>query len=217
MSITPSMNARNLGVIFDSHLTFKDHISKICQLSFCQIRQLRQVCLSLDVNLAILLSNSLVTSKLDYCNSLFFNLPVSSTIRLQRVQNSLARVVYPSVRRNHHISPTLRKLHWLPINQRITYKIAVLCFKTITFKQPTYLCELLTPYLQTRTLRSSDKNLLSVPNIKSEYGRRSFSYAAPTVWNSLLCHFALALHYHLFVLVLKPISFHHRLLLLRVT
>ena len=116
---------------------------------------------------------------------MFFNLPVSSTIRLQRVQNSLARVVYPSVRRNHHISPTLRKLHWLPINQRITYKIAVLCFKTITFKQSTYLCELLTPYLQTRTLRSSDKNLLSVPNIKPEYGRRSFSYAAPTVWNSL--------------------------------
>jgi hypothetical protein len=185
MAIVPSKNARNLGVLFDSHLNFKDHFSKICQSSFYQIRQLRQIRPSLDVNSAVLLSNSLVTSKLDYCNSLFYGLPASSIVRLQRVQNSLARVVYPSARKHQHISPILRKLHWLPINQRITYKIAVMCFKTINFKQPAYLLELLTFYQPTRALRSSDKNLLSVPNIKSAQGRRSFSYAAPTIWNSL--------------------------------
>ena len=205
--IAPSNNARNLGVIFDSHLNFIDHFSKICQSSFFQIRQLRQIRSSLDVNSAVILSNSLVTSKLDYCNSLFYGLPSSSIARLQRIQNSLARVVYPSVRRHHHISPILQKLHWLPINQRITYKIAVLCFKTINFKQPTYLLDLLTLYQPTRTLRSSDKNLLSIPNIKSAQGRRSFSFAAPTVWNSLplslrscstLSSFCASLKTHLF-------------------
>ena len=139
----------------------------------------------MDVSSAVLLSNSLVTSKLDYCNSLYFNLPASSIIRLQHIQNSLARVVYPSARRHHHISPILRKLHWLPVNQRITYKIAVLCYKSVNFKQPSYLSDLLTPYQPTRNLRSSDKNLLSVPNIKSAQARRSFSFAAPTIWNSL--------------------------------
>ena len=183
--IVPSNNARNLGVIFDSHLTFRDHVSKVCQSSFYQIRQLRQIRSSLDINSATVLSNSLVTSKLDYCNSLLYGLPASSIARLQRVQNSLARVVYPSVRKHHHISPTLQKLHWLPIKQRITYKIAVLCFKTIYFKQPTYLLDLITTYQPTRNLRSSDKVLLSIPNIKSAQGRRSFSHAAPTVWNSL--------------------------------
>ena len=183
--ITPTASARNLGVIFDSNLNFKDHFSKICQSAFYQIRQLRQIRSSLDVNSAIILSNSLVSSKLDYCNSLFYGLPDCSIARLQRIQNSLARVVYPSVRRHHHISPILRKLHWLPIHQRIIFKIAVLCFKVIHFKQPAYLLDLITLYNPERDLRSSDKNLLTVPFIKSAQGRRSFSFAAPTVWNSL--------------------------------
>ena len=100
---------------------------------------------------------------------------------------ALARVVVPSVRRNHHITPTLRQLHWLPIPQRITFKIAFITFKTLHHKQPAYLAELLTPRHDTsHNTRSSDSpNFLSVPKIYSEQGRRSFLYAAPTVRNSL--------------------------------
>ena len=126
-----------------------------------------------------------MSSQLDYCNSLYYGLPSSSLNRLQRVQNALARVVCPSIRRNDHIKPTLRKLHWLPISSRITFKIAILTFKTLHFQQPTYLLDLLSPYNPTRTLRSSNQNLLSVPDIRSSTGRRSFYFAAPTVWNSL--------------------------------
>src|SRR5207245_6270381 len=88
---------------------------------------------------------------------------------------------------NHHITPTLRQLHWLPIPQRITFKIAFITFKTLHHKQPTYLAELLTPRHDTsHNTRSSDStNFLSVPKIYSEQGRRSFLYAAPTIWNSL--------------------------------
>ena len=184
-TLNPSSNVRNLGVTFNSELSFTDHVSTVCRSSFHQIRQLRQVRSSLDTNSAIILANALVTSKLDYCNSLFYSLPATTIDRLQRVQNSLARVVVPGVKRTEHVRPILRKLHWLPISQRITFKIAALTFKTLHFKQPSYLHDLLQVYVPNRNLRSSNQNLLVVPNIKSAIGRRSFFFAAPTIWNSL--------------------------------
>ena len=124
------------------------------------IRQIRQVQSSLDINSAIILANSLVSSKLDYCNSLYYGLPAVSLDRLQKVQNSLARVVDPSVRRHH------QKLHWLSIHQRIHFKIASLTFKTLQDLQPSYLSDRLTPYVPSRNLRSLDKHLLTVPDVQ---------------------------------------------------
>src|SRR6187401_102273 len=168
--ISPSIHARNLGVEFDSELSYSQHISNVCRSSYYQIRQFRQLRSSLDTNSAKLLANALVSSKLDYCNSLFYNLPDTSINRLQHIQNSLARFVIPSVRRCHHISPILAKLHWLPIRQRIEFKIATITHKTLQNSQPSYLFDLLHPYNPTRTLRSSNTNLLEVPKIKSEIG-----------------------------------------------
>jgi hypothetical protein len=183
--LKPSADARNLGVIFDSSLSYTKHISNICSTSFYHIRQLRQVRASLDLNSSIILANALVSSKLDYCNSLYYNLPRSAKNRLQRVQNSLARAIVPSTRYTDHITPTLRKLHWLPIDKRIDFKIAALTYKTLNYHQPAYLFELLHPDTPSYSLRSATKNFLKIPYMKSEIGRRSFSFAAPTVWNSL--------------------------------
>ena len=97
----------------------------------------------------------------------------------------LARVVVPSVRRHHHITPTLKTLHWLPIRQRISFKIAAITNKTLQNHQPSYLSDLIVPYIPTRNLRSLDKFLLTVPDIRSANSRRSFSFAAPSIWNSL--------------------------------
>ena len=182
--LVPTTSARNIGVIFDESLAFKDHINKIIQISYLQIRQLRQIRSVLDLNSAKLLASSLVISKLDYCNSLFYGLPSSTLNRLQRVQNSLARVVVPTVKRHHHISPILKSLHWLPVIDRITFKIATITHKCLHTQQPDYLYRLLQPLPQS-SRRSSSKNLLVVPFIKSANGRRSFSFSAPTVWNSL--------------------------------
>ena len=180
-SISPSTHARNLGVEFDSDFSFKNHISNVCRSSFFHIRQLRQIRSSLDLNSAVLLANSLVSSKLDYCNSLLYNLPDSSLNRLQLVQNSLARAILPSFKRSDHITPALIKLHWLPIKQRINYKIASITYNTLQNNQPSYLLDLLPRSKPSRTLRSSNLKLLDVPFVKTELGRRSFSFAAPTV------------------------------------
>mgnify|MGYP006350081127 FL=1 len=200
-------SARNLGVIFDSNVSLKKHVSKVCQLSFMHIRQLRHVKHSLDRSSVILLANALVSSRLDYCNSLYYGLPDSTLKRLQYVQNSLARVVTSS-NRYDHITPVLRSLHWLPVRQRVTFKIATLTYKIMSNNQPSYLSELIKPKSNVRTLRSSNMHLLAVPaRIKSENGRRSFAFAAPTVWNSLplearsatsLCCFRRLVKTHLF-------------------
>ena len=90
------------------------------------IRNFRRIRNSLDLNSAKLLANALVTSRLDYCNGLLYGINKGLSKKLQMVQNSLARVVIPSVKRRDHITPVLRQLHWLPVEQRIIFKMAVL-------------------------------------------------------------------------------------------
>ena len=123
---------------------------------------------------------------LDYGNSLFFGLPEYLLDRLlQQVQNSAVRLV---VRTSRYVSATrhLKALHWLPVRYRIEFKIAALTYRCIYGLAPSYLAELVTPYVPSRELRSTDSCTLAFPKTKQDrYGRRSFSYAAPKVWNSL--------------------------------
>ena len=105
--------------------------------------------------------------------------------KLQYVQNCAARLV-TRTKRSEHITPVLRELHWLPVRQRIIYKILLLTYKALNSMAPTYLTDLLQRYTPPRQLRSSSKNLLKVPNsnLKS-YGERTFQVAAPKLWNEL--------------------------------
>ena len=129
--------------------------------------------------------HAFVTSKLDTCNSLLYGLPKSQLSRLQRIQNTAARIVTRS-RREDHITPVLMNLHWLPVEQRIEYKILLLTFKALHGLAPGYLQQLIKQYVPRRELRSMDKMTLYNPtaNLKS-YGYRSFQKAAPTLWNRL--------------------------------
>jgi len=191
-------SARNLGVVFDSTLSFSSHISNVCRSAFFFIRQLRQMRSSLDFDSSVFLANSIVHSKLDYCNSLFCGLPISSISRLQRVQNTLARVVCRSRKITSTTSSLLKRLHWLPVAQRIKFKIAVLTFKAMQSGKPSYLSELLVKYEPSRILRSSSSGFLHIPDIRSEFGRRSFSFTAPTLWNSLPSHLRFCPHLSMF-------------------
>jgi len=98
-TVSSTSSACNLGVIFDSELLFEDHISSVtrsCYYIICQLRQIRPL---LDYNTAVSLENSLVSSRLDFCNSLLYGLPNSSIRRLQLVQNSLARVIFSTAKK----------------------------------------------------------------------------------------------------------------------
>jgi len=80
----------------------------------------------------------LVSSRLDYCNSILYGTSSSNLNKLQRVQNALARSVMMT-KKHEHITPVLARLHWLPVSARIQFKIALLTFKTLTTNQPSYI------------------------------------------------------------------------------
>ena len=120
----------------------------------------------LDLNTSVLLANALVRSRLDYCNSLFLSLTDFELRRLQLVQNSLCGVVTRSSKYSH-ITPQLKKLHWLPIKYRIQFKIGLITCKILNQGKPVYLKELIHPYTSSRirficcfTLRSIARVIL---------------------------------------------------------
>ena len=104
--------------------------------------------------------------------------------KLQRAQNVLARVVTRSHRRTA-ADALLHELHWLPIEDRNVFKLALLTYKTLLIGSPSYLSTLLTIYRPPRTLRSSNSNLLCATRTKTVTGSRAFRCAAPAIWNSL--------------------------------
>ena len=114
-----------------------------------------------------------------------YGLPKSVIDKLQYVQNSAARLV-TRTRSSEHITPVLRRLHWLPVRQRITYKLLLLTYKALNGMAPRYIADLLQPYTPTRQLRFFSKNLLVTPksNLKF-YGDRSFQVAVPRLFNCL--------------------------------
>src|SRR2546425_288720 len=183
-ALVPVSSACNSGVVFQSDLSFDQHIFNVCRSSFYHIRQLRQIRLLLISIYLFSLQMLLFHPNLIIAIVFFYGLPDTSIKRLQRVQNSLARVIFPSLKRSDHITPALAKLHWLPIHKRIKFKIATITFKVLKNRQPSYLLDLLQPHNPQRSLRSSDNLLLDTPKIKTALACRSFAHAAPSVWNS---------------------------------
>ena len=103
---------------------------------------------------------------------------------IQRVQNLAARVVTRSSKYSS-ITPTLKKLHWLPVKYRIIFKVVLLTFKALHGLAPNYLRTLLQNYIPSRSLRSETGNLLIMPKARRELGCQSFAVAAPKLWNDL--------------------------------
>ena len=154
-----------------------------CKTAFYHLRNIAKIrnCLSQDN--AETLVHAFISSKLDFCNALLHDLPQSVIDRLQHVKNCAARLVTRTWS-SEQITPVLRRLHWLPVRQRITNKTQLLTYKALNGIAPKYIADLLQPYTPTRQLRSSSKNLLVTPksNLKF-YGDTSFQVAAPRLWS----------------------------------
>ena len=189
--VSPAQSVRNLGVVFNSDLSFSDYVSQVIKSTRVHARDLYRIHPLLDLNTSVLLANDLVSSRLEYCNSLFLLLPNFELRRLQLVQNSLCRAVTHSSKYSH-ITPQLKKLHWLPVKYRIQFKISLITYKILKQGQPVYLRELIHPYTSSRNTRQSDPKLrfLHTPNFDRNVHKlikhfsNSFSHYAPFLWNS---------------------------------
>jgi len=127
--IKPAVNLiRNLGdVILDIELNMQAHISKVASSCFYHLRRLRQLRRVVTQDVRQRLVSALVLSLVDYCNSSLAGLPANALAPLQRVLNAATRFV-ADLRPRDHLSSVQRSLHWLPIRQRIQYKLCVLMY-----------------------------------------------------------------------------------------
>ena len=175
-----SDNVKNVGVWLDKNLTLDKHINNIVSHCYKLLKDIRTIRNVLTTKHAEMLIHAVITSRLDYCNSLFFNISKLNLYKLQKVQNSAARLIMKKNRR-HPSSGILKELHWLRVESRIVFKILLLVYKcirgicsnnlSITYKYHNY--------------RPDDFLLLQTKNVKTKYGKRTFEYCGPRLWNAL--------------------------------
>jgi len=177
-------HVRSLGVIFDSALLFAkhfDYIIKSCNFYIRNIGRIRQFLSKKACEMLV----ALVTSCLDYCNSLLNGLSQTHMLRLQRVQNTAARLIC-RIKKFDHISTSLQSPHWLLVVFGPRFKLLCIVFRALRGVGPLYLQELICPYRPTRWLCSESKNLLHVPACcTATYGNRLFIVEAAILWNDL--------------------------------
>ena len=183
--ISISDRVRSLGVILDKHMTFDDQIDHVCKSSINHLRSLFRIRPYLDVNVASMVIHAFITTRLDYCNHLYFGLPKYKVKKLQQIQSIAARYV-TGARKYDHITPILVQLHWLPVSYRIVFKHLYFVHKSLNGLCPQYLTNLLEHQKSARSLRSNFQDLLIQPTCKTKtYGDRAFSVCAPKIWNTI--------------------------------
>ena len=128
-------------VVFDSNFNFSNHVSQVIKSNRVHVRDLYRIRPLLDLKTSVLLANALVSSRLDYCNSLFLSLTDFELRRLQLVQNSPCRVVTRSSKLSH-ITPQLKKLHGFPVRYMVQFNNGLITCKILNQGQPVYLREL---------------------------------------------------------------------------
>ena len=180
--------------VFDAKFCFTNHINSVIKSCFISLRDLHRIRRFLSIDTSVVITNALVGSHLDYCNSVYRGLSSHNATRLQYVQNPLARFV-PSASKFTHLTSSLKTLRWLPIRQRIIFKTLVLVYKYLTTGQPIF--KYFAPYRSlfksaVNTRCSNPKNMfLKVPHYCSSIHKskghfnNSFSYDAPKLWNDL--------------------------------
>ena len=160
-------------------------VKNVCKSAFYHIRTISRIRKYLSTQTAEILIHAFATFKLDHCISLLYNVAKTVIKKYQSVQNVATRLITRS-RKCDHITLILFDLHWLPVSERIKFKILLLTFKALHQQSPTYIQDLITRYLPSRSLRSSSTLSLNPVsfNLKT-YGSRAFSVSAPELWNKL--------------------------------
>ena len=188
-TVVPSTSVHNLSVLFDNEMSMMAHVNSITSSCFFHLWQLLFIRRSLTPDAARTLIHAFISCRVNYSNTLLYGATSHVIHRLQAVLNAAARLI-TGVTPTKHITPVLRDvLHWLPVRQRIEYKIALLVFKCLHGIGPAYLSEWCTSLSATNAhhqLRSISHSDLHQPRTRTHcYGPRSFRSSSPSVWNSL--------------------------------
>ena len=172
--------AKNLGIWLDENLNFGTHIRKVVASSFMIIRNLAKIKSFLPRENLCTIICSLILSKLDYCNALYYKINNNEIMLLQSVQNAALRLIHGGHKYDRvNLTPLYKELHWLKIEERIIFKICLIVHKCVQGFGPDSYKDLLTTSSNERTLKLTEKKFYT------KYGKRAFSCAGPKLWNCL--------------------------------
>ena len=175
-----------LGGIMDCNMNMKKFIAKKCKIASYNLYNISKLRKYITKETCATLMQSLVTSHLDYANAILVNLPKKTLQPLQRIQNMAAKITLLKSREDS-ATEARKELHWLPIEQRIQYKVCLTVHKCRNDEAPKYLQELLMEKKDTGyNTRQSDDELLETPTTqRSTFADRSFAVAGPKLYNEL--------------------------------
>ena len=174
---------KNVGVWVDKNLDLTCHVNKIVAHCYKVLKDIGSIRSVLSQKHTEMLVHAVTSSRLDYCNSLFMNMCKENLMKLQKVQNAAARLVVRK-RKRESIAGTIKELHWLRVESRVIFKILLLVFKGIQGKSS----KNLQLDFKSHNYRPEDFLKLKTNFYKSKYGRRTFKYNAPRLWNALPLH-----------------------------
>ena len=174
---------KNLGFILDKYLNMDVQVNSVVSLCYKLLSDIGKIRKLLSDKHAQMLVQAVISSRLDYCNSLFYGANKNVIYKLQKVQNAAARLV--SMRRKRQsVSDVLKNLHWLRVEARIIFKLLTLVFKSVHNLAPQCIVDLI-------EVRDIARSVLHLKHYQSDHARKSFSYIAPKLWNNLPDHIRL--------------------------
>ena len=183
--VNASESVKNLGTFFDKNMNMEVFVLNKCKAAYRQLFSIGRIRKCLTYKDTEMLIHSLVHSQLDYCNSLLAGIPKYLIKRLQLVQNTAARILC-QLPKYAHITPVLMRLHWLPVEHRINYKICVIVFKALYGTSPGYIRDMVQVKTATYFSRSSTTLTLETTDTTCKtLGDRAFRSYAPRQWNKL--------------------------------
>ena len=170
-----SKSVKNLGFHLDSILNMDTHVNLMVSHCYKLLKDIRSIRNLISHKQTEMLVHSIVTSRLDYCNSLFYGVNQAVIYKMQKVQNAAARLVMKR-RKFDSVRMDIYNLHWLRVEQRIIFKLLITTYKCLHEQAPLSIRELIVV---------KDHNTLQHIFRDTKYGRRAFSYIAPRLWNKL--------------------------------
>ena len=182
--IKPVWSAKDLVLNFDSYLSYDDHTSKLvssCMSKLCRINRVKD---SLDNETILLVNKALVINKLLYCATVWFNTSSKNIKKLQAIQNVACSII-THTRKFDHVTPTLRELNWLPIEQLLSYRDTLMASKCFNDLAPNYFVNKFTKGLDIHNCATRNHHLLDIPFYKTSSRQRTFDDRAVKIWNYL--------------------------------
>ena len=175
-----STEVKNVGVWIDKNLNMDKHINHIVSHCYKILKDIGRIKKCLQQDHLERIVHAVISSRLDYCNSLFMNINKDNTYKLQKVQNAAAKLILGK-RRRDSASLVLKQLHWLNVEARITFKLLLIVYKVLRGKCSNNL------NLQYKSFngRPDDYLLLRTPTFKTSYGSRIFEFNGSRLWNAL--------------------------------